>query len=39
MYCGEVADMIQPLFAIGMKTPMSMWMPALEMVGGHEGPA
>ena len=24
MYCGEVAEMIQPLLLIGMKTPMSM---------------
>ena len=24
MYCGEVAEMIQPLLLIGMKTPISM---------------
>src|SRR5215468_9768167 len=27
MYCGEVADIIQPLFPIGMKIPNSMRLP------------
>src|SRR5262249_35340285 len=27
MYCGEVADIIQPLFPIGMKIPKSIRLP------------
>jgi hypothetical protein len=27
MYCGELAEISQPLLLIGMKTPMSMELP------------